>query len=134
MTLHFHFEFLHQPCRKLLQKYALHYTRHSKMNRHSSREEWQRIAHEFEAKWQFPHCVGAIDGKHINIRAPPNTGSEYFNYKNRFSIVLLAIADSNAQFIAFQLGDARSQSDGEYSSMVTLVSYANQKVFRNHKV
>ena len=39
----------------------------------SSREEWQRIAHEFEAKRQFPHCVGVIDGKNINIRAPPNT-------------------------------------------------------------
>ena len=40
------------------------------------------------------------------------SGSEYFNYKNHFSIVLLAIADSNAQFIAFQLGEAGSQSDG----------------------
>ena len=78
----------------------------------SSREEWQRIEHEFEAKWQFPHCLRAIDRKHINIRAPPNTGSEYFYYKNHLSIVLLAIADSNAQFIAFQLRDAASQSDG----------------------
>ena len=74
----------------------------------SSKEQWGKIACEFNEKWQSPHCVGAIDGKHMNIRAPPNTGSEYYNYKNHFSIVLLAIADANAQFITFQLGDAGS--------------------------
>ena len=54
----------------------------------SSRVQWLKIADEFQGIWQFPHCVGAIDGKHINIRAPPNTGSEYFNYKSGPILVL----------------------------------------------
>lgn len=54
--------------------------------------------------------MGAIDGKHINVKAPPNTSSEYFNYKKQFSFVLFAIADAKAQFIALDLGSAGGQS------------------------
>lgn len=32
-----------------------------------SEEDWLRIANDFEEKWNFPHCIGAIDGKHIVI-------------------------------------------------------------------
>ncbi|KAL1277302.1 hypothetical protein QQF64_023975 [Cirrhinus molitorella] len=28
-----------------------------------------------EEKWQFPHCLGALDGKHIYIQPPAHTGS-----------------------------------------------------------
>ena len=75
-------------------------------------EQWKKLPEDFALKWQFPHAVGAIDGKHINVRAPPNSATEYFNYKKYFSIVLLAVADANAKFIAFDLGSPGSQSDG----------------------
>lgn len=32
-----------------------------------SQGDWLRIADEFEEKWNFPHCIGAIDGKHVVI-------------------------------------------------------------------
>lgn len=48
----------------------------------SSKQHWEQIAEEFESKWQFPHAVGATDGKHVNMRALPISGSEYFNRKS----------------------------------------------------
>ncbi|CAI6370037.1 unnamed protein product [Macrosiphum euphorbiae] len=39
----------------------------------SSTEELKKCANQFALKWQFPHCFGAIDGKHITIVAPQNT-------------------------------------------------------------
>jgi len=30
-------------------------------------DNWRRIVNEFEEKWNFPNCLGAIDGKHNSI-------------------------------------------------------------------
>lgn len=38
------------------------------------KEDLIRIAHEFWHKWNFPNCVGAIDGKHIRIFSPKKRG------------------------------------------------------------
>ena len=73
--------------------------------------QWQQIACVFEQKWQFPHCLGAIHGKRVQIRAPASSGSTHFNYKKTFSIVLLEIADASARFTAYEVGAAGSQSD-----------------------
>jgi hypothetical protein len=67
-------------------------------------EEWLDIAAGFKRDANFPHCVGAIDGKHIRIIKPSNTGSFYYNYKNYFSLVLLAVCDSNYMFRAVDIG------------------------------
>ncbi|KAL3971396.1 KRAB domain-containing zinc finger protein [Sarotherodon galilaeus] len=73
--------------------------------------EWKAIARDFANKWQFPHCLGAIDGKHIFIQPPPKSGSMYFNYKSRFSIILMAVVDANYKFVYASAGTQGRVSD-----------------------
>lgn len=75
-------------------------------------EDWARHAKKFKEVWNFPHCLGAIDGKHVMLQAPINTGSEYFNYKSFFSIVLFALVDADYNFIFADVGCQGRISDG----------------------
>lgn len=43
--------------------------------KHPSEEEWKNIEKKFSDRWNFPNCVGALDGKHIRVQCPPNSGS-----------------------------------------------------------
>ncbi|KAG5876797.1 hypothetical protein JTB14_014127 [Gonioctena quinquepunctata] len=77
----------------------------------ASEGEWKDVAQQFERRWNFPNCIGAIDGKHINIRKPPGSGSYYFNYKNSFSVVLMAVVNANCEFIVVDMGANGRVSD-----------------------
>lgn len=68
-------------------------------------EDWIQDAKMFEEKWDFPNCVGAIDGKHIRIFMPPHAESSFFNYKKFHSFVLLAICDAEYRFSWIAVGD-----------------------------
>lgn len=73
---------------------------------------WNRIESDFYTKWNFPNLLGAVDGKHVVIQAPPQTGSQFFCYKKTFSIVMLCLVDANYKFIAVDVGACGRNSDG----------------------
>jgi len=60
----------------------------------------------------MPNCGGCIDGKHISIVQPPNTGALYYNYKNFYSVVLMAVVKSNYEFLFVDVGKQGRMSDG----------------------
>ncbi|XP_068115097.1 uncharacterized protein [Hyperolius riggenbachi] len=72
---------------------------------------WREAAEGFRQNAQFPNCIGALDGKHLQIQVPPNSGSLYYNYKKFFSVVLMAIADTTYKFLAIDVGAYGSTAD-----------------------
>ncbi|XP_067055962.1 uncharacterized protein [Acropora muricata] len=78
----------------------------------SSHEEWLANTSKFEERWNYPNCLGAIDGKHNLIQPPPNSGSHYYNYKHTHSIVLMAIAGPDYECLYADVGTNRRVSDG----------------------
>lgn len=81
-----------------------------------TKEEWQLIAHDFNHQWNYPFCLGSMDGKHIMLLAPINTGSEFINYKGFFSIVLFA----HYNFTYLNVGCQGRISDGGVFANTTI--------------
>jgi DDE superfamily endonuclease len=77
----------------------------------NGQEEWMAIADRFSSEWQFPNCIGALDGKHVHMFPPKNSGSLYYNYKEGFSIVLMALVDADYKFIGVDIGANGKCSD-----------------------
>lgn len=73
---------------------------------------FRTVAEEFWTKFNFPNCVGAIDGKHVRIICPAASGSMFYNFKGFHSVVLQAVADANSRFLMIETGGYGKQSDG----------------------
>lgn len=50
----------------------------------STKDQWMEVADGFEKNTNFPNCIEAIDGKHIRIIKPVDSGSLYYNIINIF--------------------------------------------------
>ncbi|XP_026475999.1 uncharacterized protein LOC113381252 [Ctenocephalides felis] len=74
-------------------------------------EEWKVIAKRFEERWNFPHCVGAWDGKHIRSGTTKLRFLSLY-YKNFHSVVLMACVNADRQFMFVHVGTNGRMSDG----------------------
>jgi hypothetical protein len=55
---------------------------------------------------------GAIDGKHCQIKRPDNNCSEFYNYKETYSIILFALVDADYRFVFIDVGSNGRVNEG----------------------
>lgn len=63
-------------------------------------ETWCSVAEGYYERWNFPNCIGCIDGKNIKIKCPIVDK----NSTKTFSILLQAIIDADSKLIAVDIG------------------------------
>ena len=83
-----------------------------KIQNPSDCDSWNAIIQGFQETRNFPNCIGSIDGKHVIVDAPPQSGSIYYNYKGTFSIVLMPTCDAGYKFTTVDIGAFEKQRDG----------------------
>lgn len=91
----------------------------------------KEVAKKYYEKWQFPNCIGAIDGKPFKVKTRKRRGSEFRKRKKYISVVLQAVVDANYKFIAVEVGGGDEQSDDgafQCSKLNELLSNGNYSV------
>ncbi|XP_072380881.1 uncharacterized protein [Diabrotica undecimpunctata] len=90
---------------------------------------FKTISRKYRSLWDFPNCVRAIDGKLIRIKAPKNSGSNFFNYKEFSSVVMLSIVDADNKFVTIDIGSYGREGDAGIYSKSRFVQKILQKEF-----
>ncbi|XP_046863059.1 protein ALP1-like [Xenia sp. Carnegie-2017] len=79
---------------------------------------------DMEELWQFPCSWAVLNGCHIPMKCPTPGGlqafNEYHNYKNFYSIVLMALVDANYQFVWGSCGFPGNSHDAIISQSTNL--------------
>ncbi|KAJ8910739.1 hypothetical protein NQ315_010990 [Exocentrus adspersus] len=95
-----------------------------------SKEYWLKISKEFTKRAHFPHCIGAVDGKHVRVFKFRGSGSMNLNYKNYFSIVLMAIAHADYRFVYVDIGAYGKDCDSSVFQQTVFFLNAGRREIR----
>ena len=90
-------------------------------------QELRNKMDEFEESYGIPQIMGAIDGCHIEINAPPDNHEDYFNRKQHYSVNLQGIVDSNLKFIHVTVGYPGSIHDARVLRLSGLYELAENE-------
>ena len=71
----------------------------------------QRHIQAFQTDWQFPQCIGAIDGCHIEVSPPHEEAIDHHNFKGWYSFVLLECVSADYKFTYINIGSSGHNND-----------------------
>lgn len=77
-----------------------------------TQDDWKEIIIQFARRWNYPACIGAVDGKHVRLRCPLDGGSQFYNYKGYHSLVLMGVVNGNYEFVYINVGAEGKTADG----------------------
>ena len=83
----------------------------------------REVMESFDQEWQFQCCFRAVDGCHIPIKCPnggAESAKEYHNFKNFYSIIIMAIANAKHQFTWASSGYPGNNHDSMIFQSTTL--------------
>jgi len=78
----------------------------------------------FEDVSDLPNIVGAIDGSHIRIAAPPDSAVDYFSRYQQHDFIVQAIVDGKKRFLDFASGFPGSMYDARVLRNSTIFDLA----------
>ena len=97
-------KFVPKVCRAIQVEFKEEYLR-----RPSTPDDCKDLEREFRFRWNVPHAVGALDGKHVALKKPKNIVALYHN--NKGFRVMLALVDGEYKFRWVDAGTAGFCSD-----------------------
>ncbi len=68
----------------------------------NNNEKMMEMIVEMDSEWQFPYSFCAVDGCHLPMRCPrggAEARKEHHNFKNFYSLILMALVDAKYRFI-----------------------------------
>ena len=101
-------KFVPKDCREIQEEFKGEYLRCP-----STPDDWKELEQEFRYRWNVPHAVGTLDGKHVALKKPNTTGALYYNNKGLFPIVMLALVDGQYKFKWVDADTAGSSAEGK---------------------
>ena len=103
--------------------------KHKYIKSPSTNREILATRQTFENLTNLPDLVGAIDGTHIKIETPTESGPDYFRRLQQHDVVVQAVADGEKRFLGVAAGSPGSMHDSRVLRNSVLYRRINNSEF-----
>nr|ACD54739.1 PIF/Harbinger-like protein [Adineta vaga] len=97
-----------------------------------SPDEIKETINGFYDKFNYPMCIGSVDGTHIAIKPPKGYETDYYNYKKHHSIIMRAIVNSDLLFTYVNIGASGRCNDSSIYNRSSLSQVIEDPIYDNH--